>query len=433
MSKKPKNCFIKNCSAEPIVFCNCSFCNCRSEQVFICKIHEILHCELKEKHHFSKIHIEIDKETRKAALKQLYKLKFDLKGYKSKIIQEELSLIKEINSVAQKVLKSLKVQDQKINEYISKACNLKEIDNSKETTFIEALLKLSPKDLHNYVIKSPELLINHINSDDIGQLFDLEEITKQNLELDESEHLLKYTWSGSSTTLSIFDAKTLKQDKISLKIPNGQKLDQYGAKCLIPDGSLFYSNGTMTMIIDPKYTINLLPNYSQENFDAWAIYKDGDIYLIGGSSNISAKINLAKNRWTPLINIPLKLGRYTFGVIFKNNILLGSMNSNKILYYDIKIDSYGQISTPRLSNSTSKTLFVENEDVYLIEFSQHIFRSRDNFAAWDNIGTSSILAGNAPLISTPITYNHKFYFVNYYGIYSFDLKKKKIDNVIRLA
>ncbi|CAG9323205.1 unnamed protein product [Blepharisma stoltei] len=429
MSEKSKNCFIKDCSAEPIVFCNC-----RSEQVFICKSHGILHCELEGKHHFSKIHIEIDKETRKATLKQLYKLKFDLQGYKSKIIQEELSLIKEIHSVAQKALKSLKAQNQQINEHISKVCNLKEIDNSKETTFIEALLKLSPKDLHKIqVIKSPELHINHISSDDIGQLFDLEEITNQNLKLDESEHLLKYIWHFSSTTLNVFDIKTLKEDKISLKMPNGETLDQYGAKCLIPDGSLFYSNGPITMIINPKHATKLLPNYSQENLNAWAIYKDGDVYLLGGSSNISAKFNLAKNRWTTLINMPINLANYTFGAIFKNNILLGSMSSDKILSYDLEIDSYSQISTPALSISTSKALFVENENVYLIEFSQHIFRSRDNLATWDNIGTSSILASNAPIISTPITYNHKVYFVNYYGIYSFDLKKKKIDNVIKLA
>ncbi|CAG9323209.1 unnamed protein product [Blepharisma stoltei] len=147
--------------------------------------------------------------------------------------------------------------------------------------------------------------------------------------LDNSIHTMKFIWASKCPTLSIFDAKTSQVENISL--PTDQVLDKYGAKCLLPNGSLFYDNDPMTIIIYSEYHIKFLPFRPEQSSDACAVYNDRQIYLFGGTYNNSAKFNIADNIWSPLTALPLSLGSYTFGAAFRQCILLGSMCTNKIL------------------------------------------------------------------------------------------------------
>ncbi|CAG9323206.1 unnamed protein product [Blepharisma stoltei] len=97
--------------------------------------------------------------------------------------------------------------------------------------------------------------------------------------LDNSMHTMKFIYPSEYPALSIFDAKTSQVENISL--PADQVLDKYGAKCLLPNGSLFYDNGPMTIIIDSEYHIKSLPCSPEQSLDACAVYKDGHIYLLG--------------------------------------------------------------------------------------------------------------------------------------------------------
>ncbi|CAG9323204.1 unnamed protein product [Blepharisma stoltei] len=378
--------------------------------------------------HYSKIH----KRTRKAAIKQLFKIKSDLKRYKSKIIQEDLSLIKQIQSTAQETLKLLHFQDRELSDIILKVQNLKRIDNSKEATFIESMLKLSPVDLSKIQsIKSPELHIRHIDSKYIQQLFELDELSEENILIDmnyqNESHIIKFIQTISNSIV-IFDAEALTYDK--LKLPGELCFDQYGATCLLPDGKFFYSNLTSTVLIDADDSVKHLPDCLTRNLNASAIYKDGYIYVFGGSYNTSAKYSIAKNIWTPLSKLPRSIGQHASCFIFKNYILIGSTKTSQIFYYDIIIDSFNEISFSNISSWIPKIFFVVNETLYFADFSNKQYKISDNLVTWKEIEDNSFtLNSTTPIISTPIIYNQKYYYTNYRIILTFDLKKKRIEEL----
>ncbi|CAG9323212.1 unnamed protein product [Blepharisma stoltei] len=422
-----KCCFVANCSENPQFFCKCE-----NPPIFMCKNHQQNHKKLIGRHINNKIYSEVPLNTKTLSTKLIWKLKLEIKEIQSRIILEELLIIKQIQKAAQKSLEKIKAFDKNLNEAISRINILTEIDNSKEKTNIKALLKLSETDLEKInPIWLPKLNIRSADFQKIDKIFEIESPLQSFNEKYYEKHktpIIKYIWNSSRTGINTFNILTRKVHKHNLSI--NKVLDQYEAKCLLPDGSLFYYSEGFSLILDPNNSVKYIKNYIESTYVCSA-YADGYIFLIGGSKNISAKYNISQNRWSSHLKLPINLGAYSTCCLFNEYIILVSQGSDKAIYYDINIDSYSEISSLKLTNLVAKAVITGDKKVFIFEFSTYIYES-DNLCTWKKIGGCTILASRAPIISYAIKWKKKIYFVNFSAIYSFDLEKKKLEKIMGL-
>mmetsp|Transcript_22037 Transcript_22037/g.21730 ORF Transcript_22037/g.21730 Transcript_22037/m.21730 type:complete len:92 (+) Transcript_22037:1054-1329(+) len=78
---------------------------------------------------------------------------------------------------------------------------------------------------------------------------------------------------------------------------------------------------------------------------------------------------------------------------------------------------------------TSKTFLVRKESIFLLEFSKQIYECKGDFNSWTSVGNCENVDGNAPVIGYSVHHKKKMYFVNYYGVYAFDLANKNVEQV----
>ncbi|CAG9323218.1 unnamed protein product [Blepharisma stoltei] len=427
------HCFSPCCSNAPIIYCDCA-----DSFTFICEEHAIPHCESEGLHHYSKIFTKINEESRNSAIETVYYLEAELEKIRSTILQESSSLITHIQQVTENALNNLKMCDEQLKEIISQISQMNEINNSKPLGFAESLLKIKPEEMCKVREKKlPKLYLNKISQNAVERLFRLDSLEKicqgftqkrsgvYKDSLPMKTNTIKFVWSCSGKKISYFDAES--QNAYQVDITNvDQNLDQYGSKCLLPDGSLFYYGNGAHFIITASNEIKEITMLS-ECLNGCSVYFDGFVYALAGSPPCSQKYNLSTSEWTNLATFPIN-GIYSSCALYEDFIFVGGRDSTKAVYYDIINNSYSEIPLT-LGTMTSKTFLVRKESIFLLEFSKQIYECKGDFNSWVSIGTCENVDGNAPVIGYSVHHKKKIYFVNYYGIYAFDLIKKNVEQV----
>ncbi|CAG9313428.1 unnamed protein product [Blepharisma stoltei] len=384
--------------------------------------------EIDSKH--SKMFSKIEENTRKKVFQLFSSIKSEIKSIQAKIICEDLFLIKQLNKTAQKALLDLKNYDKKLNQALLQISCLKEIDNSKPLTFVEHLLNLPFINISKIKkIQSPKLYINRLKTDNLCQMYEFV-LPDQNIDYYEylkvNSNCMKFILCSSANTLGVFNPENGKVSKINIITKNNHKLDQYGAKCILPNGSLFYYNGDISIVIDQIGGSHYISQY-KPSLNACSVYTDGWIYLFGGVHNNSEKYNINDSRWVSFKPAQFSDANYAICALFKQYILLAASNSGNFFYYDTILDSYSEILSLYVYPSP-KLFLVKNETVFFFQLPTYIFESNDNLITWNNVGRYSILS--EIMTSYTINYEEKSYFVNNDGIYSFDFTRKIVSKVL---
>ncbi|CAG9313457.1 unnamed protein product [Blepharisma stoltei] len=421
-------CSFEKCSSNPAVVCNCE-----AIPVLICQEHIKNHSQLQRSHTYTKVFSEIREEARKSAIKLFSKIKPELRKLRSNIIQEELSMIKEINKTSKNALVELKICEENLNQIILEISSLRFIDNSKSSTFVESLLKMQQQDIEKIKkIRGPKLSINSIDSNFFSKIFELEtspECFDYRQNYCDNPRVIKFIWGNSNKyIIGTFDAETLKVYQHKLE---GDYFYQHGIKCLLPDGSILYALYENLMIIDSLGNIKPISTYKIKSMIS-PIYVGGCIFACTGYPKMG-EIHYSKKRMKRINSSSSKSWAFPFlRFVSKLYILLGSNSESKIIYYDMLIDSFSEISSLNLKKSVTKTIVVQDRRVFIIEFSQFIYESTDNLIAWNIIGECSGLTARFSITSYPIFYKEKIYFAHTYKIYAFDIKEKVIKFMVNL-
>ncbi|CAG9313452.1 unnamed protein product [Blepharisma stoltei] len=419
-------CSFEKCSSNPAVVCNCE-----AIPVLICQEHIKNHSQLQRSHTYTKVFSEIREEARKSAIKLFSKIKPELIKLKSNIIQEELSMIKEINKISKNALEKLKTCEENLNQIILEISSLRFIDNSKSSTFVESLLKMQQQDIEKIKkIRGPKLSINSIDSNFFSKIFKLEtssECFDYRQNCCDNSRVIKFVWGNFQNIIGTFDAETVKV--YQHKHAWDYHFDAYGIKCLLPDGNIFYAKYRNLIIIDSFGNIKPISPYKIKSIFS-AIYVGGCIFACCSGSQSWAKYIIQRNEWNFLTPLPQSQSIFTDCALFQNYILFGSNSESKIIYYDMLIDSFSEISSLNLKTLAAKTIIAQDRRVFIIEFSQFIYESTDNLITWNIIGECSELMPFFPVTSYPILYKENIYFSSIYGIYAFDIKEKVTKSVV---
>ncbi|CAG9313454.1 unnamed protein product [Blepharisma stoltei] len=278
-------------------------------------------------------------------------------------------------------------------------------------------------------IRGPKLSINSIDSNFFSKIFNLEPSSecfdyRQNYY--DNSKVIKFVWRNWKNIIGTFDIETLQI--YHYKHSWNHYLDAYGIKCLLPDSSVFCSQYENCFIIDSLGNIKSISTYKNKSILS-AIYVGGCIFACCNGFKSWAKYIIQRNEWSELTPLPQSL--FTESALFQNYILLGSNSSSKIIYYDMLIDCFSEISL-NLKQSTTKTIVVQDRRIFIIEFSQYIYESTDNLITWNTIGECSELIARLSRTSYPIFYKEKIYFLTDHEIYAFDINERVTKSVAKI-
>ncbi|CAG9323217.1 unnamed protein product [Blepharisma stoltei] len=152
---------------------------------------------------------------------------------------------------------------------------------------------------------------------------------------------LRFTRCYSNKRLYIFDVECKKQTVINL--PLNHDFKNYGTKCLLPDGSLFYYDDNHLVLVDSLNNIKFLPSYKREKIWAGSFYCNGYIYLIGQRLKYSGRYGMKENRWYSIASPFNESVKSQVCTLYGNIAFFGSHSANNVIIYDIIADSYSEL------------------------------------------------------------------------------------------
>lgn len=240
------------------------------------------------------------------------------------------------------------------------------------------------------------------------------------------------SFKASTKNLLELNIKEKTQKLTTLDIP--ENMSDHTSICLLPDSSLFCYGSShrvdrrhiysgITFVITPNYDIKLLTS-GQPCYKSGTIYYNGAVFAFGGDNgqplNLAETYNFAHNLWKKIASLP-ETSEHCSCSLFKDEILILAQNS-KVFSYNPLSNSYSKMIEFHKANI--QQLCVANGKAYLLR-SKTIHESEfEDASTWRNICNFSIPAGGS--ISYQIIDDNSIYFMRYYDVYRFDIRKKRV-------
>ncbi|CAG9315479.1 unnamed protein product [Blepharisma stoltei] len=413
------------CQNKPIYVCDCS-----DKKIFICYNHLGTHVESAGNHHFTRIMINPDLQTKITIYKFLKNLKLQVKQDRSKIIQESSLLIKQVKESTEKSLRKLLSIEKRLDEYIRLCDTLEEINNLNSKSFIESALKLSLEDAVKIKLQEDIIKINNSGiKEKIENLFSVKE-AKLLFDIDNFEVLRPIKVESIIKYFKIrdlFAVDVVSQNSISQNINKNWK--GWDPTCLLNDGSVFCCFDSETFIITPKNLIIPLDSSRYSNCSG-LIAIDDFVYMFGGVGNASFKFSLVSKNWNAIAQYPVSGNRIISCAFINSVILIGGYESPYLYGYNISNNSYTNVPIT-LNSSTGKTILATKDKAYIIDFNRSCYESGLNdINTWTQFGTSNIFGEGWPRHSYSLLYKDSFYFITCdYRLIEFDLKNKQLKHL----
>ncbi|CAG9313458.1 unnamed protein product [Blepharisma stoltei] len=143
---------------------------------------------------------------------------------------------------------------------------------------------------------------------------------------------------------------------------------------------------------------------------------------------MSWRYKISEGRWYKLASNYDAWSAGQVGPLFKNYVFLWSLVTNKVYIYDIDIDSFSNLSIPSITQC--KLFIIGSENIYAISNEEYLYENNGDLSDWKILGKLYVRGCSFEMKSSPIYYEEKVYYANWSGIFRFNLKKKKLKNVI---
>ncbi|CAG9319152.1 unnamed protein product [Blepharisma stoltei] len=239
----------------------------------------------------------------------------------------------------------------------------------------------------------------------------------------------------SQTNLLIYDTENRIQDKKKIETP--EPLSSGTCIAQLPNGELFcfgsYPPSNISLTIDEHYKFRILPPGKTCSWSS-AVFFKGSVYCFGGLSNgkflnLSEKFDLRKNKWIGLKPLP-EIDYKCHSIVFNDEILISGYNSEKLLRYNIKSNTFGK-KIPYKFTPNMRKILINGERLYLIECRGKIYESDIwNEKVWRKVG-------QLPIIGCPsqvyCAYNSGVIYIGCRNdvdkYYSFDMNLREISEL----